>query len=465
MKKLFTTYTQVNAKSINKIEGTGLGLSITKKIVEMMDGSVTLESEYGKGSIFTVKVKQKMVNTLKIGPEVVKNLKNFNFTDLSRRKNSRLNRKKMPNAKVLVVDDVPTNLDVATGMMGLYGLKIDCVCSGQEAVDAIREEKTRYDAIFMDHMMPEMDGIEAARIIREEIGTEYARNIPIIALTANAIVGNENIFLSNGFQAFISKPIDAAMLDTVLNTWIHDKPLPLQAALPPEHDMIQAAGLPEPSAELDLSRPLLNGGAILGNIHVEGVDFIQGLRRYSNEKTYLNVIRSFCLHTPALLKKLRSFIGDETEKNHEKIISLSDYTIIIHGLKGSCYNISANIAGIEAKELETAAKAGDIELITRKTLSFISLIESLLNNLGMVLQKAKDQELKKHAASPDSELFSRLFETSKFYKAAEMEQIIRELESYEYESGGELVSWLREQMDNLRYDVICSRLEKEISNV
>ena len=442
--RLFISYNKVDPKSTSKIEGTGLGLSITKKIVQMMDGNISLESEYGKGSVFTVKIKQKLVNDLKIGNEVVKNLKNFSFADMSRRKNSKRLRKKMPNARVLVVDDVQTNLDVAKGMMGLYGIKIDCVGSGQEAIDIIREEKNKYDIIFMDHMMPGMDGIEAARIIRKEIETEYARNIPIIALTANAIVGNEEMFLSNGFQAFLSKPIDVIQLDAVLNTFIRNK----QNQETPENESVDV-------------KTSLN---ILKNIKVEGIDFKQGVKRYSSEAIYLDVIRSFNLHTPALLNKLKKFVIDRNEKNHNEKFSLSEYTITVHGLKGSCYGISANLAGSEAKELEAAARSGDIERVKRNTFSFILLMESLLKDLDLILQKAaENKEPKKQTNEPNFDLFSKLLERSKLYKADEMEQIIRELESYEYKSGGELVNWLREQMDNLEYEVISERLEKEVN--
>jgi len=121
---------------------------------------------------------------------------------------------------VLVVDDFTTNHVLVKAMMKPYRLEIDCVKSGLEAIDAIRNEKVRYNAVFMDHMMPEMDGPEAVRIIRNEIGTEYARNIPIIAMTSNAVVGNEDIYLSIGFQAVISKPIQIASLDAIIKEWV-----------------------------------------------------------------------------------------------------------------------------------------------------------------------------------------------------------------------------------------------------
>ena len=220
MDKLFSDYNQVDMKSNRKIGGTGLGLAITRRLAEMMDGSVTVESEYGKGSTFSVRLRQTLVSGEPIGKVAAENLMHMRYSDSKRDRNAQLVRAKLPDARVLVVDDVVTNLDVVRGMMKPYEMKIDCAMGGRQAVEMIRAEKHRYDAIFMDHMMPEMDGMEATRIIREEIGTEYARSIPIIALTANAIVGTEEMFLKNGFQDFISKPIDMAQLDAVLRRWV-----------------------------------------------------------------------------------------------------------------------------------------------------------------------------------------------------------------------------------------------------
>ncbi|MDR1496484.1 MAG: response regulator, partial [Clostridiales Family XIII bacterium] len=200
MAKLFSDYNQVDTKSNRAIEGTGLGLAITKKVVGMMDGDILVESEYMKGSTFTLRLRQGYVNDKVIGKNISESLMRFSYTDKKRDKSQKMLRAWIPYARVLVVDDVPTNLDVARGMMKPYGMTIDCVTSGQAAIDRIRGDDVQYDAIFMDHMMPEMDGIEATRIIREKIGTDYAKNVPVVALTANAVVGTEQVFLANGFQ-------------------------------------------------------------------------------------------------------------------------------------------------------------------------------------------------------------------------------------------------------------------------
>jgi CheY-like chemotaxis protein len=338
----------------------------------------------------------------------------------------------MPKARVLVVDDVPTNLDVTKGIMSPYGMQIDCVSSGYEAIDAIREENVRYDAIFMDHMMPEMDGIETTRIIREEIGSDYAKNVPIIALTANAIIGNEEIFLSKGFQAFISKPIDVIQLDSILNTWVKKK--------------IDAAPIEFPQDE----KP-----EIFKDISIDGVDFAEGLERFGSEAAYLSVIRSFCLHTPDLLEQMRSLATNE--------IPFQEYKVIAHGLKGSCRGISAEHAAAEASKLEIAGKDEDSEQIKTGTLPFISMMESLLTDFNRLLEKAAScGEIKNSVQAPDSILLSDLHYAASQYKATSMEQILKELESYKYESGGDLIIWLREQMDNLEYDKIKTKLEKEL---
>ena len=223
LKKLFSDYSQVNTSASRNVEGTGLGLAITRRLAGMMDGTVTVESAYGEGTVFHVRLRQSFVSDTPIGPAAAKNIMKSRYAASKREAAAKLIRVNMSYARVLVVDDVVINLDVAKGILKSYGIRVDCALSGQEAIDMIKAGSPRYAAVFMDHMMPGMDGIEAARIIREEIGTEYARSIPIIALTANAIIGNEEMFLQKGFQAFISKPIDMMALDSILRRWVRDK--------------------------------------------------------------------------------------------------------------------------------------------------------------------------------------------------------------------------------------------------
>ena len=219
--RLFSQYRRFNADANRATEGTGLGLNITKKLIEMMDGTIGVESEYEKGSMFFVTARQGAVECAPIGSEVAKKLRNFTFTSGRQAVALEIDNEPMPYGSVLVVDDVETNLYVAKGLLAPYGLNIETAESGFEAIEktatAMANGNT-YDIIFMDHMMPKMDGIEAAQKLRER-----GYHGPIVALTANALVGNDEMFARHGFDGFISKPIDTLRLNEVLNQFIRGK--------------------------------------------------------------------------------------------------------------------------------------------------------------------------------------------------------------------------------------------------
>ncbi|MDR0289617.1 MAG: response regulator [Treponema sp.] len=219
IEKLFTDYNQVDTSANRKIEGTGLGLSITKKFVQMMGGEITVESEYGKGTVFHVRIRQGFVSDTPIGKETAENLRGFRYSDKKKQAGEKLKRPDLSYARVLVVDDFPMNIDVAAGMLRKYKIQVDCATSGHEAIDRIQAGEPEYNAVFMDHMMPGMDGVEATKLIRA-LDTAYAHNVPIIALTANAIAGSEQMFLDNGFSAFLPKPFNAMALDAIVKKWI-----------------------------------------------------------------------------------------------------------------------------------------------------------------------------------------------------------------------------------------------------
>ena len=209
MEKLFDSFEQVDMKKNRGIEGTGLGLSISKLLVENMGGCISVESEYGQGSTFTFDIVQKVIDAAPC--EYSKNRRGVEHKQFSVDFSA-------PEAKVLVVDDNKVNLRVAAGLLRKFGIVPDLVDNGQDSVDIIRGQ-TQYDIVFMDHMMPEMDGIEATQLIRA-INTLYTDKLPIIALSANAVKGMEREFLAGGMNDFLPKPIDLAMLGTVLRKWL-----------------------------------------------------------------------------------------------------------------------------------------------------------------------------------------------------------------------------------------------------
>ena len=180
-----------------------------------MGGAISVESEYGKGSIFTATVKQKTEGEQVIGKELAAQLSNFMFAEDRKLEQLQIDYMPMPYGKVLIVDDVDINLFVAEGMLEPYELKVELALSGFEAVDRVVKGET-YDIIFMDHLMPKMDGLETTKKLRD-----MGYSGTIVALTANALVGNEEMFLDNGFNDFISKPIDIKQLNTVLTKFVH----------------------------------------------------------------------------------------------------------------------------------------------------------------------------------------------------------------------------------------------------
>jgi HPt (histidine-containing phosphotransfer) domain-containing protein len=188
------------------------------------------------------------------------------------------------------------------------------------------------------------------------------------------------------------------------------------------------------------------------------INLADGTERYGSEAAYREVLRAYYIHTPPLLEKLRSF-----SVNGGTGTGLSEYTILVHSLKGSSYGIGANAVGTAAAELESAAKAGDLERVRTVNGPLIEQTERLLGELGELLQQAAaGSGDKPRAAAPERGLLERLREAARRYKSSVVEAIVAELESREYETGGELVVWLREMADNLEYDAIRERLEKDI---
>jgi signal transduction histidine kinase/DNA-binding response OmpR family regulator len=331
--KLFTNeFIRFNMETNRSIEGTGLGISIVYHLAQMMHGEVSVESELGKGSVFTVRLPQEKINAQTLDKEMVENLQNFRSKSSSQLKRIHFLREPMPYGKVLVVDDVESNLYVAKGLMAPYGLSIDIASSGFEAIDKIKEGKV-YDIIFMDHMMPKMDGIEATKIIRKLGYTRF-----IVALTANALLDQVKIFFENGFDDFIPKPIDIRQLNSVLNKLIRDKH-------PPE--VIAKA---------------------------------QGKKRVT--ETLPNLLSIFALDAKRALPVLESTL--ENVKNATDN-DLNLFTINAHGIKSALANIGESELSHIAFALEKAGKEKDRDTIAKET-------QKLVDSLKEIVAKAEKEE-------------------------------------------------------------------------
>ena len=371
LEKLFSNYNQVDTRANRMIEGTGLGLAIAKGFVELMGGNIEVESEYGKGSTFSFSIRQGYVTGEILDEKTLDDLRSFRYEDNKNRTERLLKRPDLSWANVLVVDDAPTNLDVAKGLLGKYKMNIDCVTNGHDAIDRMKRGEPVYNAIFMDHMMPGMDGIEAAKWIRK-IGNDYAKNIPIIALTANAVAGNERLFLDEGFQAFVSKPINVTKLDTAVRRWImkDDRDLSeIESDDIIENDAgedVYVTGFEDEPAEPDIT------------IEIPGVNSKLGLSLYENDiEMYVGILQSFADNTQEEIDKLRD-VDDST---------IESYAIDIHTMKGISGTIGAKSLSKRAKKLEAMARDGDVASILELNEDFIKDAETLVADVREWLEK------------------------------------------------------------------------------
>jgi len=347
LNKLFEDYMRFNRDINRTVTGTGLGLSITKRLLNLMNGEIAVESQAGIGSVFTVRLPQKRFGEAVCGAETAQRLREFTFHSTEIAKKTQIVREYMPYGSVLIVDDVKSNLFVARGLLSPYGLQIDTVESGLEAIKKIKDGHV-YDVIFMDHMMPVMDGIEATRIIR---GTGYDR--PIIALTANALVGQAEMFMQQGFDAFIPKPIDSRKLNAVLNEFIRDRK-------PPE--IVEAA-----RQEWFKKN-------------------VKGKKDPAEKKEKLSELEKFfLLDAKASVKKLEEICAHRNaldEKDREA------YEITVHGMKSALANIGETELSETARGLEHAVIEKNIAVMLEETPAFIDALKSLIEKLGVVKERS-----------------------------------------------------------------------------
>jgi len=327
--KLFGDFTRLDEKRNSAVEGTGLGLSIARSLCRAMGGDITAASEYGRGSVFTAVMVQAVADWEPMG-------------DVAAISAPHMGRQRItftaPEAEVLVVDDFPSNLLVAEGLLAPYKMRVSTGLNGREALEAVR--KCSFDLVLMDHMMPEMDGLEATRAIRA-LGGPFAA-LPIAALTANAMAGVRENFLASGFNDFLAKPINTTDLDALLRKWI---PAAKQKGVTDEGE---AAPVDE---EEESALPEIEGLDVAA-----GMDIIGG-----SPGLYRELLRVFLKDVAARFALLEA--GPDTA-------DLPDFTIAVHALKSALANIGANGLSESAAGLERAGREGDLALIHDRLPSF-----------------------------------------------------------------------------------------------
>ena len=343
MPYLFRSYGRLDRKANRHIEGTGLGLSIVQNLTELMHGTVGVESVYGQGSDFWVRLPQTVIDAAPCGPyrESVQREEGLHQASFS-----------APDAVVLLVDDQPINQKVCLGLLEPYGMQVFTAASGPEAIE--RMTQVWPDLVLMDHMMPGMDGVEATTRIRA-MGKKdpYFAVVPILALTANAMKGAREFFLANGFNDFISKPMDLNKLDRVLGAWV-----PEDKQLPPRR---------EESARTEPVPPDL---AVL-----PGLDAAKGMAFCGRAEVYRQTLAMFAGQLSDRVRRIRAALEKERE---------ADYILEVHSLKSAARWVGAEDLGSRAEALEMAARADDWRKVSRETEDLLARCAALEETLRRV---------------------------------------------------------------------------------
>jgi len=340
-KKLFTDFQRFDAKKNKHIEGTGLGLAITYRLVKMMNGWITVDSVYGEGSTFAVTIPQKITGTELIG--------SFSEDSIAAQEKYRPSFT-APDANILVVDDNEMNLLVVAGLLKETHVQIDTAASGTDALKKLAER--HYDLIFLDQMMPGLDGIQTLKLALA-MPENKSKDAPTIALTANAISGAKEMFLREGFSDYLSKPVEPKSLEKMLVQY-----------LPPEK-------VHEPAAHVaEIQEPATAGFKYL-NTEL-------GLQ-YSGDMPdmYKEMLEMFC--------NLKADKQTALQKSFDAA-DWKNYTIQIHALKSTSLSIGGEQLSEAAKQLELAAKDGNIEFVQANHAAAMTLYDALVADCKIYLQ-------------------------------------------------------------------------------
>jgi len=363
--KLFDEYTRFNLEANRTTEGAGLGMTITRNLINLMYGQIDVKSAFGEGTAVTVRLPQKtdgMGIRGVIGKQTAEDLKHFKHNSSLQLNKTKITHEYMPYGRILIVDDVETNLYVAQGLMAPYGLKIDLASSGYEAIDKIKEGII-YDIVFMDHMMPKMDGMEATRLIR---GMGYTR--PVVALTANAISGQVDMFLSNGFDDFISKPIDVRLLNIILNRLIRDKqPKEVLEAAKKEKEKLEKGG-------------------------------VRGIAGYQKINSRLSEIFARDAEKSIMAVKTAFLNNFSTEED------IQLYIINVHSMKSALANIGENELSSAALMLEQAGRDRNTAVMLSETQDFLYRLDAIVNRI----YSNNKEEVKEISEEDTAFLFEKL---------------------------------------------------------
>lgn len=350
IKKLYNPFERIEEARNRTIEGTGLGMNIVKRLLSLMGTKLLVESVYGEGSKFSFEVKQQVISWDPIGDfkerykEFIESKNEYHETFVAQ------------GARILVVDDTEMNLTVIKNLLKKTEINIDTATSGMDTLDLVT--KVKYDVIFLDHRMPIMDGIETLENMKA-MENNLNKDVPVIALTANAVSGAREEYLAHGFTDYVTKPVNGVYLEKILLHYI-------------DPEKIQAVSINNGEADLYVKDNEAEEGVIAA---LKGVDSRIGITNCGDEATYVQVVKDFHGSIDCKSGAIEQFLSDGDIRN---------YTVFVHALKSSARLIGAMELSSMAAELEKCGNEEKIDIIKEKTPYLLGLYRSYKDNLKVV---------------------------------------------------------------------------------
>lgn len=398
IKKLFARFERIEEDRNRNIEGTGLGMSITMQLLKLMDSELIVESEYGKGSKFSFVLRQQIINDEPIGDleERIKKMPieyKYNVSFIA------------PDAHILVVDDNMINRKVFISLLKQTKVRIDEAESGMECLELVK--KKHYDIIFLDHMMPGMDGVQTLHNMKK-IENYPCKDTPVIALTANAIQGAKEMYLKEGFDEFLSKPIQPDKLEKMIIDW-----LPEELRQNEIEDSESVASAPEDEKQKKLPE-------------IDGIDWDSAMQHLPDVEMLLETVSDFYSTMQGEADYLEQCYN-ELDKNE---LALENYRIKVHAMKSSSALIGALELSQMAKDLEYAAKDGNMEMIRNNTSEFLEKWRSYREKLSVCIAEEEKSDIED--ISVVKELLNDLKEAMDNMDVDVADEIMKSLKQYNY---------------------------------
>ncbi|MBP5564322.1 MAG: response regulator [Lachnospiraceae bacterium] len=428
IERLFSPFTRLEEKRNRTVEGAGLGMTITKQLLDLMGSKINVTSVYGEGSEFWFEIQQEIINAEPIGDYETRYKNEINHSGKYRELFH------APDASILVVDDTETNLAVIKSLLKKTQMKIDTVSSGKEAIEYF--EKNRYDIAFIDHMMPEMDGIETLAVMKT---MEGGWDTVFIALTANAVSGARERYLKEGFDDYISKPVDGLKLERIIKNYLPiDKVKEVD-----EEDVVEVSERSD--SEIDKK--------ILGLRKIPDLSVDDGIINCGGEEGYLNVIEIF--HRTAATK------ADEIEESLKKG-DIENYAIRVHALKSAARIVGAADLSHLAKQLEKAGKANELEFINENSDKLLEMYRELDDKLDFLNEQ--DEELPEIKPGSLKDAYNTMLEVSSIMDYGMMETVLKGLKKYRLpEEDSEIVQKVSDCLLKLDWDGITDIVKARLS--